>query len=195
MGNTKKYTKSNNTQKTWHAVLPDLCDADAQNYSCTSTKDRSNGWQPFPPVCLRQFLRKKSVTGVRISNCMATAVFHMAWRCTRMQDNVRYTNRRPRFGWHHILPPDRYMYNIKKSGGKVSRESSGHRAQRACRTTASPRISNAETQMLHFIAFERLKHIRTRTWDVEGRRTPRDDKLYSQHRMKWARVTIYKNKM
>lgn len=77
-GKYKEIHKSNNTQKTWHAVLPDLCDADAQNYSCTSTKDRSNGWQHFPPVCLRQFLRKKILTGVRVSNLMTTAVFHVA---------------------------------------------------------------------------------------------------------------------
>lgn len=77
-GKYKETHKSNNTQKTWHAVLPDLCGADAQTYSCTSTKDRSNGWQHFPPVCLRQFLRVKILTGVRIANCMTTAVFHVA---------------------------------------------------------------------------------------------------------------------
>lgn len=73
-GKYKEIHKSNHTQKTWHAVLPDLCDADAQNYSCTSTKDRSKGWQHFPPVCLRQFSRKKILTGVRISNAAT------AWR-------------------------------------------------------------------------------------------------------------------
>lgn len=159
----KEIHRSNNTRRNTASCISDLWDADALNYSC-SAKDKSKGWQHFPPVYLRQFLRK-------ILNCVSDtaiawqkAVFQMTHpKDAHVHNNVRYTKRWPGCDWHHFFfkPPDRYTYNIKESVRKASREhlTIMHSVQLscACRTTTSHYISNAETQMLHFIAFKRLK--------------------------------------
>lgn len=134
--NTKKYTKVIIQEK--HSIL--YFQTGVMKTLRTTAARRIGQKQRlttfFHPLCLRRISRTETLAGARITNTAASPQrpFHR-WRSLKdahVRDIVRYTERRPRFDWHHFdLLTGTCTISRKAGRGQSLRGASGNHAQGA----------------------------------------------------------------